>query len=734
MELSEKSSKTYARVLKSLPSGRVRKGQQILLEACAHAIERGMVLVAEAATGIGKSLAYLIPAAESENRVVIATATKALQHQLVDKDIPSVLAATESVGPSDVALIKGRHNYICLAKLEGLGPLAGSEIQKLKEVCKSPGFQGDLDSLARLGLSPQKIAGLDLVMDSVECVGAKNCEWGEECFFERAYRSARHSRLVVTNQHFALMHPELLESEGEEVSIQEDGDQISQAHGGSEASKSVLIVDEAHRFEDSLRSALSLDITAAFLVSVSRKAEKVFGPMRAAELMRAAVDSVFPGCLAASKDGDNPATFLIGRNALSRAKRLGLEADPHLLTEVATGVAELAEAAKALYKEASARMDKPGRLRTQRRATTSVGGEVDIPKEVKLGRLRVVEAVADSLTNLTLECDEFVDGNRLSWLEVGGSEGIRWRIKSVVLDVAHASRKIIDSVHAAILVSGTLCDSTGFERTAQALGLECAPNSIISMTLGDAESPKLASSMNIARGYPEGSILVTEHPRFAYGVIPSPFNLSSMALLYCPSRLPEPGTEGYLEALSEQICELVRISGGAALLLFTSLAVMRSTYDRVRQLLPDLELLVQGSQSPPSLAERFSRNPSSVLFASRTFWEGIDFPGETLRLVVMDRLPFPVPADPVIAARSAALEDQGKSSFLHLFLPMATATFRQGIGRLVRKESDYGVVAVLDSRIHSRQYGRIFERAARPIPLTDSLDDVKQFFDQFSQG
>jgi ATP-dependent DNA helicase DinG len=734
VELSEKSSKTYARVVNSLPSGRVRKGQQVLLEACAQAIERGMVLVAEAATGIGKSLAYLIPAAESENRVVIATATKALQHQLVDKDIPSVLASTESLCLQDVALIKGRHNYICLAKLEGLGPLAGSQIQKLKQACKSPRFGGDLDSLAQLGLSPQEIAGLDLVMDGVECVGAKNCEWGEECFFERAYRSARRSRLVITNQHFVLMHPELLESEKEEASRQKDREEIAHAHGGSEAGKSVLVVDEAHRFEDSLRSALSLDITAAFLVSVARKAEKVFGPMRSAELMRAAVASVFRGCVAAAKDGDNPAAFLIGRDALSRAKRLGLEADPDLLTEVATGVAELAEAAKALYKEASERMDKSGRVRTQRRGTTSVGGEVDIPKEVKLGRLKVIEAVADSLTNLTLEGDDFVDGNRLSWLEVSGSEGLRWRLKSVMLDVAHASRKIIDSVHAAILVSGTLCDSTGFERTAQALGLECAPHSTISATWGDAGSSELASSTNIAQSHPESGILVSEHPRFAYGLIPSPFDLSSKALLYCPSRMPEPGTEGYLDALIEQICELLRISRGAALLLFTSLAVMRSTYDRLRDLLPDLELLVQGSQSPPSLAERFSQNPSSVLFASRTFWEGIDFPGETLRLVVMDRLPFPVPADPVIAARSAALEDQGKSSFLHLFLPMATATFRQGIGRLVRKESDYGVVAVLDSRIHSRQYGRIFERAARPIPLTDSLDDVKQFFDRFFRG
>lgn len=755
----------YSRVCEAI-SGVRREGQERLLRAVARAIADNGILVAEAATGIGKTIAYLVPIFAGGRRAVIATATKALQSQLVEKDIPVVARCSSRRSGHRVALIKGRHNYVCLAKVLGKneGLFDPAALRRLRQLCASsglyspsgpgsasepaselgsasgpdspseldspsvldpawqgdPSFDGDVEKLHTYGIALDEAA--EFLTDSVECVGVpdrRKCRWGEVCYFERAFTKALQADVVVTNHHFL---PTLL------------GELAKRASAGDDAEPPVLIVDEAHRLESALRSGE--EVSEGFVVWLSRAVGRMFPGLREASAVAAQARSAFAKCRRHAASDPDQAALLLGEGARERATELGLEDDPELLEEAQSDTMKLVLALEALRRAMVSRLSEKDARRQESRAS----------EEVLKGRVRLVEAVIETLKSATGPRDDAW----LAWLEfqkretraraaarsqqgpvlandgagsvepalngarVGtGSEANlqAWRVKRVPLDVAEAALGLFSCASAIVLTSGTLCDSTGFARFATSLGLKAPEHEWSSKAQGeDAPVERVADGVR-------------------YMKLGSPFDLASQALLYCPSALPSPDHELWATEVLREIVELVRIADGGALLLFTSLAAMSRAYEALDRELAGFEVLVQGSDTPSALATRFlEAKGRGVLLASRTFWEGVDFAGPSLRLVVMDRLPFPSPKDPVAAALSKRIDDAGGSSFRDFSLPSAVSAFRQGLGRLIRSEDDYGVVALLDSRLHSRRYGWAFVQAALPVPLTTDRAEVEEFF------
>ena len=609
----------------ALPGFEPRPEQAGLAAEIEDALERGEHLLAEAGTGTGKSLAYLVPALLSGRRVVVATATKALQEQLLTKDVP---VAAQAIGREvRCAVLKGRQNYLCrrsLQSLELLGGSAGALFRAPSDAREFERLRGWIETTetgdrAELSFEPSPTLWSDLAVGPDRC-RKKTCPFVATCFSEQARGRAAEAELVIVNHALYFADLALRGRSGEGIGILPEHDAV--------------VFDEAHRLEEAAAAWFGGRVSLAGLRLLARDVERtcreeaVAPPARAlAELDRIASAAI--GALEPES----------GRLRLTERE---IEPVLGLLAALTDALVQLAEALRG-------------------------GGE-----ELDLLARRALRA-ADDLG----ACFSFSDPDLVAWAEPGA---LVW----APVDVSALLRESLwQGPATAILVSATL--EARFLR--ERLGLD--------------EAREV--------------------------VLPSPFAFREQALLYVPARLPEPRTPRYYAALADEVVSLCRLSRGRALVLTSSYRALDELVERAGSRLP-YTVLRQGDAPRERLLERFREDVDSVLFATSTFWQGIDVQGESLSLLVIDKLPFAAPGDPMVEARCERIASLGGDWFAGYALPSAVLQLRQGFGRLIRGHEDRGVVAILDQRLHSRAYGQRFLEALPPCPVAADLDAVASFF------
>jgi ATP-dependent DNA helicase DinG len=597
----------------TLPGFEARSEQAALAAAVERALALGEHLVAEAGTGTGKSLAYLLPALDSGLRVVVATATKALQEQLLAKEVPAAARALDR--EVRVAVLKGRQNYVCRRQLQSFGPMLLRDARDEQaygsiEPWLSTTETGDR---AELPLEPSEALWAELAVGPDRC-GGRRCPFHSSCFAEAARERAAEAELVIANHALYFAHVA--------------------AGGGVLPEHDAVVFDEAHRLEESAASWLG-------------------GRVSRPGLRRLAAD-VERGCREA-------AAAAPGR-ALDRVERAG----DRLLRAVAPPA---------------------GRRRLRRPPAQELGLLVEALGTLA-GELHGRGEELDGLSRRTLETAAQVE----ACLDPGEHERVVWAEPDAVawapVDVSHELReRLWGDGPTAVLVSATLTtgEDAGFVR--RRLGLDRARETVVG----------------------------------------SPYDFHEQALLYVPRAMPDPRGEGFSERAADEVLALLALSRGRALVLTSSYRALGVLRERVRGRVP-YEVLVQGEAPRERLLERFRDEVDSVLLATATFWQGVDVPGESLSLLVIDKLPFSAPGDPLHEARCEAVDADGGDWFRDFALPTAMLQLRQGFGRLIRGHDDRGVVAILDPRLRTRPYGRAFLAALPRCPLVDELAAVGAFF------
>ena len=598
---------------RALPEYEPRPEQAALANAVEHALLIGQHLVAEAGTGVGKSLAYLIPALESGRRVVVATATKALQEQLLRQDVPVAAAALGR--EVTVAVLKGRQNYLCRRQLQGFQPFLlpdGRDGQAWEAM------QGWLDETetgdrAELDLEPSEALWAELAVGGDRCSG-RRCPLISACFAEAARNRAGEADLVIANHALYFAHVA--------------------SGGGVLPEHDAVVFDEGHRLEESAASWLGGRVSRAgvrrLVLDIERACRDAQKPLPARQ-----VDRVERG-------GER-----LLRSVAPASGRKRLRDVP-------------AEAALVLH-------DSLGELAG---ALQGQGEDLDALARRCLGMAAQVE--------LCLEPGQL---ERVVWAE---PDALAW----APIDVADELReRLWDDGPTAVLVSATLTTGEDASFVRRRLGLD--------------------------------------HAREA--VVGSPYDFTEQALLYLPRAMPDPRSDDFVDRAAEEIVSLLALSEGRALVLTSSYRALDAYRERVRGRVP-YDVLVQGEAPRERLLERFRAEVGSVLLATSTFWQGVDVPGESLSLLVIDKLPFSAPGDPLHEARCEAVERAGGDWFSDYALPTAMLQLRQGFGRLIRGHGDRGVVAILDPRLRTRGYGRAFLAALPRCPVAEDRAAVAAFF------
>jgi len=627
-----------AAAVAAVPGGVQRPGQQAMTAAIAQAVESGEHLLVQAGTGTGKSLAYLAPALLVDGPVVVSTATLALQSQLVEHDLPRLVEAVAPVlgRRPTFAVLKGRHHYLCLARLEqsteeepeqdtlwvGQKSRLAKQIERLRDWAMETDT-GDRDELDP-GVDDQ--AWRLVSMPARECVGAARCPYGAECFADASRARAREVDIVVTNH--SLLAVDML-----------TGRQIVPPH-------KLLIVDEAHELADRVSSAAQAELVPDLLERSARRA-RAFVPAEAYQALGEAADALALALAAA------PAGRLTA----------GL---PEPLRQACT----LVDAAT--------------------RASLEAIGEIkaDDPDPVRKQQAKaVLQEQADTVQRLLAE-----EEHDVAWVEKAGGADGRGGDTRTALVVAPLS------------VAGILASKLYPERTVVATSATLA--------LGGTFDT-IARALGLSEDVPWRSLDVG-----------SPFAYHKQGILYVAAHLPRPSASGLPDAAAEELVRLVSALGGRTLGLFSS----RRAAERAAEVLRErtsLEILLQGEQALPLLVRRFREDRSSCLLGVMSLWQGVDVPGEACQLVVIDRLPFPRPDEPLASARAAAVDAAGGSGFASVSVPIAAVRLAQGVGRLIRSHSDRGVVAVLDSRLETaRGYGAFLRRSLPPFWYTTKPDVV----------
>jgi ATP-dependent DNA helicase DinG len=630
--------------------GQERPGQIQMAEAVARAMTSHEHLLVQAGTGTGKSLAYLVPALLHDRRVVVATATLALQHQLVERDIPALLEAADHVlhTKPTYAVLKGRSNYACLHRIrEGVpddqGALVdlpegsmGSEVLALRawaeEQTEAKG-PGDRDS------APKHTDRVwrQVSVNHRECLGATKCPFADECFAERAKEKAARSQLIVTNH--SLLAIDAIEG----VPMIPEYD--------------VVVIDEAHELSARVTQAATDELSVPEVERAARRSQRhVEGTEAddladAADALRAAFDETPPGRI------DQPTT------ALSDALQLVRDAARSLIS--------------AFPKESSEGEGDPGR--TQARGA--------VQEIFKNSERMAAGSNADVMWLAERERNRGGDLLCVAPLQVWGP----------LRDKLLAEKTVV-------LTSATLMLGGDFSSVATSLGLK--PSERVDHSLSEApqEPAERAEGVEPWRGIDVGS----------------PFDYPRQGILYVARHLPPPGRDGLGAAQLDEIVDLVDAADGRTLGLFSSRRAAEAAAEATRERLPHLTILAQGEAQLPELARLFVEDPHACLFGTLSLWQGLDVPGDTCQLVLIDRIPFPRPDDPLMSARQRAADQAGGNGFMQVAATHAALLLAQGSGRLIRTTTDRGVVAILDPRVVTARYGG-FLRASLP-PMWSTTD------------
>ncbi|MEU8021714.1 ATP-dependent DNA helicase [Micromonospora haikouensis] len=669
----------------AVPGGAARPGQQQMATAIAECVASGEHLLVQAGTGTGKSLGYLAPALTVDGPVVVSTATLALQSQLVEHDLPRLAEAVEPVlgRRPTFAVLKGRHHYLCLARLDNsteeeptdtlfdaVEPRAGGgggrwlgEAGRLgKQIERLRDWAMETDTGDRDELDPgvDDLAWRLVSMPARECVGASRCPFGAECFAEASRARAREADIVVTNH--SLLAVDMIA-----------GRHIVPPH-------KLLIVDEAHELADRVSSAAQAELVPELIDRSTRRARPLLRPEVAERLTEA---------------GDALAVGLA-------------EAPAGRLTAGLPG--PLREACTLLDAATRAALDAIGDVKS------------DDPDPVRKQQAKAVLDELSATAQRLLEESE----HDVAWVEKPDN-GSRRALVVAPLSVAGTLATHLYDERTVVATSATLALGGRFDTVARALGLEApppAPPSPAAAALAAAtargDAPAGATPVAAAPGSrpTTGTVPATEGPGWRSLDVGSPFDYARQGILYVAAHLPRPAASGLPDAAGEELLALVGALGGRTLGLFSSRRAAQQAAELLRAK-TDLPVLLQGEEALPLLVRRFREEQSSCLFGVMSLWQGVDVPGDSCQLVVIDRLPFPRPDEPLAAARAAAVDAGGGSGFSAVSVPIAAVRLAQGVGRLIRATGDRGVVAVLDSRLETaRGYGPFLRRSLPPFWYT----------------
>jgi ATP-dependent DNA helicase DinG len=624
-------------LLSKASEGYEHRPQQIAMARLVRrALEEHRYALVEAGTGTGKTLAYLLPAILCGRRVVVSTATKTLQEQIIHKDLPLL---REVVGLDFTATVmKGRSNYLCLSRLDRAEEdprftlPSRDDIKAFKLVREwarhtVEGDRAELDLPEGLGL------WRELSATGETCTGQK-CPRHEDCFVTLMRARAAESDLVIVNHHLFFADLALRTTpgpgRGAEVIPRYDA----------------VIFDEAHALEDVATEFFGVTASDYRVGDLVRDAERVLGEEVAALGISGRLDRLER----LSKDLFGTVERMLPREGdptrrLTRAQAKGLVGPAEAVQEVLLGI-----------KAALAQGDEDADVQSLARRC---------------------KEIADDLKFLVAAAEP----GYVFWAE---SRSRARYLRAAPIDVAGELRdRLYKHTDSVVFTSATLATQGSLDFVKKRLGLT------------DRETGKDLYAVDAL-------------------VLDSPFDFRAQAALYAPVHLPEPTDPGFVAAVAEEIFELCAITGGRAFALFTSLRNMNEAHRLLKDRLP-YRVLLQGERPKQALIEDFKQR-ASVLFAAQSFWEGVDIPGEALSLVIIDKLPFASPADPVVAARIDELKEKGADAFGEYQLPQAALSLRQGFGRLIRTRKDRGVVAVLDRRLTRKAYGRIFLESLPPCP------------------
>ncbi|MGD0156035.1 MAG: ATP-dependent DNA helicase [Terracidiphilus sp.] len=633
-----------------------RSGQYEMAKAVERALAERKHLIVEAGTGTGKTLAYLLPALRTGQRVIISTGTKALQDQLYFRDIPFLETL---LGPLHVCYMKGRANYLCRRKLFALRDqpiLSGlDEIDEYRQIAEWEQITETGDRAELSGLPESSALWHKLDARSEACLGS-DCPDYRRCFITEMRRRALESDIVIVNHHLFFADTAVRLAAG------------SAPDAGILPEASAVIFDEAHELEEVASSYFGRSLSNVRFEDLARDAE----------------------------------VLLRGKNGTSQIPALTLQ---------------LRERARLFF--ASLPIHADGRHAFTNRAEF-LESSGDLYVGVR-SALKILEAELERLNDIDeargleartagLRADlefmlESTASNMVFWLErrgLGSNNGSAQSsaprtgarsarttfLQATPIDVSELLRELVfDVIPTAVLTSATLTVQGGFEHLRRRLGL------------------------NDCREL----------------VVPSHFRYDRQALLYLPPQMPDPRDPEFVASAAATIERILRITRGRAFCLFTSYAQMRTLHDLLLPVL-DFPLLLHGTAPRKALLEEFRSTPNSVLFGTASFWQGVDVQGEALSCVIIDRLPFAVPSDPVVQARMKAIEEAGGRPFFEYQVPEAVLTLKQGFGRLIRSLEDRGVLVLLDPRIRSQRYGQIFLQSLPPYRITQNIADVESFF------
>jgi len=614
--------------------------QQIeLAEVIEQAFKNQESLICEAGTGTGKTFAYLVPALLSGQKVIVSTGTKHLQDQLYLRDLPLV---HKSLGlPVNVALLKGRANYLCLHHLNQsefenryLDKSSASYLTDIREWAQHTSH-GDLAELSHI---PEEANVRSMVTSTTEnCLG-QECDFYEKCFLFRARHHANDADLVVVNHHLFFA----------DLALRDQG------YGELLPTADMVIFDEAHQLPDLASMFFSQTVT-------SRQILDLILDSKAAYFEEAADVPDFLEILDKVETSVRDLRLSFGRNE----QRLTWSDIKHK-TEITKAFAAL--------------MDHNHDLHTALNTFSDRGKSLD----------NCYKRVSNIL-NMLDSYNESGGVNYIQWLEIRGAGFL---LHQTPLDIAETFQSHMREYDCqSVYTSATLTVNNNFKHFAGQLGL----NEVKSRSWE------------------------------------SPFNFKKQALLYLPNGMPDPREQSYTEQVVERALPVLTLTQGHAFILFTSHRALKIAAELIKEKI-DYPVLVQGDSPRTELLETFRQTKHAVLLGTSSFWEGVDVKGQALSCVIIDKLPFSSPGDPVLQARMKMMEEQGRKPFIEYQLPEAVIILKQGIGRLIRDQNDYGVLMICDPRLKTKSYGKIFLNSLPDMNQTHEITDVESFFSKFEEN
>lgn len=676
-----------------------RPSQMRMADLVERTLEHEGVAIVEAGTGTGKTWAYLVPAILSGKRVVISTGTRALQDQIMERDLP---ALRDHLGLAvEAVCMKGLSNYLCLRRYElyrHAPEAATAEVGRQLRVIEDWRAYTETGDRADLPLPEDASVWAHVQSGPDTRIGAR-CSFFEKCFVTKMRRAAENARIVVVNHHLFFADLALR------------GDRT--AGGAVIPDYDAVIFDEAHQLEETATLFFGASVSTGQLERLARDATRALVAAKDGsplpEVLRAAADAFF---LALPRLREGNDRVPLEAADFTRAERL-VERDWDGATKAPRPAPDLEQRFFAL----------------------------DDALEALGAHCRVVRGEDESLAQISKRCGQIRDdlgriteaaiGHSVAWVSRRGN-GLALGISPI--DVSSILRKeLFGRAASVVLTSATLTTGRSSSGSRERVGSRVVveANDEPSRATPSQRTPTSFANDELSsdfRYFKQRLGIDFEVDELA---LPSPFDFPSQAGLYVPEKMPDPRDPRFLDAATREVLGLIAVTDGGAFVLCTSHRNMHALAQACRPTLVDrgYPVLVQGELPKPSLLERFRSSGDAVLFATSSFWEGVDVPGHALRLVVIDKLPFEVPSDPLVRARCERLEEEGGKPFMDLLVPAAALALKQGFGRLVRTRKDRGVVAILDSRLVKKGYGKVFLRSLPDASRLYSLAEAKAFWE-----